>query len=110
MTCVEIDLGEEKKNLDKLNLVAVKKCAEELLCISNDEDFLINNRTPSEIRKIYNLSENDYVEVMDHIRSTLFEHRKLDQKDVNENFKLLGIAKKDLEVNSLGVYILRILD
>ena len=75
LTCVEIDLGEEKKNLDKLNLVVVKKCTDELLCISNDEDFLINNRTPSEIRKIYNLSENDYVEVMDHIRSTLFEHR-----------------------------------
>ena len=53
----------------------IKKCAEELLCISNDEDFLINNRTPSEIREIYNLSENDYGEVMDHIRSTLFEHR-----------------------------------
>jgi ADP-glucose pyrophosphorylase len=75
LTCVEIDLGEEKKNLDKLNLVVVKKCADELLCISNDEDFLINNRTPSEIREIYNLSENDYVEVMDHIKSTLFEHR-----------------------------------
>ena len=75
LTCVEIDLGEEKKNLDKLNLVTVKKCAEELLCISNDEDFLFNNTTPSEIRKIYNLSKNDYVEVMDHIRFTLFEHR-----------------------------------
>ena len=102
LTCVEIDLGEEKKNLDKLNLVVVKKCADELLCISNDEDFLINNRTPSEIRKIYNLSENDYVEVMDHIRSTLFEHRELDQKDANEKFKIAVDSKKRLRSKFIG--------
>ena len=44
------------------------------------------------------------------LRSTLFEHRELDQKDANEKFKIAVDSKKDLEVNSLGVYILRILD
>ena len=44
------------------------------------------------------------------LRSTLFELRELDQKDANEKFKIAEDSKKDLEVNSLGVYILRILD
>ena len=51
----EIDPDEQEKYLEKLNLVAVKRCAYETLACSNDEDFLIKNSTPSKVKKEYNL-------------------------------------------------------